>query len=114
MFKSLANLIAKKAEPPRQPARPVSPFAPASEHPEAGGEHGPIYQSLAMTAEMREALFPTTPQMISAIFERPVAAEEAPAPSSPEEMQKQLQQLQQQIQQIQKETGERASGGPII
>jgi hypothetical protein len=34
-----------------------------------------VYQSLAMTEELREALFPTAPRMVSAIFERP-----APAP----------------------------------
>ncbi len=34
-------------------------------------EIAPIYESLAMTDELREALFPKTPQMVSAIFDRP-------------------------------------------
>ena len=31
-----------------------------------------IYKELAMTEELREALFPKTPQMVSAIFDRPL------------------------------------------
>ena len=44
-----------------------------------------IYESLAMTEELREALFPTRPQMVSAIFDRSppplVRPPLAPAPS---------------------------------
>ncbi|HEX4084431.1 MAG TPA: hypothetical protein VHY22_05960 [Chthoniobacteraceae bacterium] len=118
MFKSLANLIPKKPAPPPLPSRPVSPFAapsgqvPHGEEREIGAEHAPIYQSLAMTEELREALFPTTPQMVSAIFERSAPAE-APPPPAPEDVQKQLQQLQQQIRQIQKGAGDNGSF-PIV
>ena len=34
-------------------------------------ETAPIFESLAMTEELQEALFPKTPQMVSAIFDRP-------------------------------------------
>jgi len=78
MFKSLANMLRKK---------PV-------ETPPANSANGPngaarpddasIYESLAMTEELREALFPTTPQMVSAIFERPLPhLKEPPPPPAP-------------------------------
>ena len=41
----------------------------------------PIYESLAMTDELREALFPITPQMVSAIFDRPAPLNRPQAPS---------------------------------
>jgi hypothetical protein len=34
-------------------------------------ETAPIFESLVMTEELREALFPTQPRMVSAIFDRP-------------------------------------------
>jgi len=46
----------------------------------------PIFEGLAMTEELRDALFPKTPQMISAIFDRPAPLQRpsaAPAPSMP-------------------------------
>jgi hypothetical protein len=41
----------------------------------------PVYESLAMTDELREALFPKSPQMISAIFDRPAPLVRPPMPS---------------------------------
>jgi hypothetical protein len=92
MFKSLASILAKKPADP-QPARPGSLFAPATAAEEVDAppttstdETTPIYQSLAMTDEMREALFPKMPQMVSAIFERPESSHPSPAaePHAPE------------------------------
>jgi hypothetical protein len=85
MLKSLANMLNRKPEPqPAPPARQVAPLAPPVETPPAvRDEHTAIYQSLAMTEDIREALFPTSPRMVSAIFERPPAsATPAPAPPS--------------------------------
>jgi hypothetical protein len=39
----------------------------------------PIFESLAMTEELREALFPTQPRMVSAIFDRPSPMSRTPA-----------------------------------
>ena len=58
MFKSLATLLRRKPEEETPPANPVP------------DEQAPIYKELAMTDELRDALFPKTPQMVSAIFER--------------------------------------------
>jgi len=44
------------------------PSAPAAV---VADETTPIFEGLAMTEELRDALFPKTPQMISAIFDRP-------------------------------------------
>jgi hypothetical protein len=110
MFKSLANILSKKQEaaapsPYSSTPQPPAP-KPAADGPEVQDEHAPIYQSLAMTDEMKDALFPTTPRMISTIFERPVTAlAPTPDPGSPDEIQQQLEQLQKQIQQIQKDKG---------
>jgi hypothetical protein len=41
------------------------------------------FESLAMTDELREALFPKTTQMVSAIFERTPADFNSPPPSAP-------------------------------
>ena len=62
MLKSLANMLRKKRAKKN-----------ASGHGLAGisDENTPIYESLAMTPELREALFPTSPQMVSAIFKHP-------------------------------------------
>jgi len=67
MLKSLASLLWKKPEetPPAKAAPRRAPRVVAD-------EHTPIYQSLAMTEELREALFPKTPRMMSAIFDRPL------------------------------------------
>ena len=43
----------------------------ASSAPVQDDENAPIYESLAMTEELHDALFPKTPQMVSAIFDRP-------------------------------------------
>jgi hypothetical protein len=86
IFNLLSNLIKKPAEPGPEPSaeQPVS-FTPyAAQKPALGAQgHGavkdentPIYQSLAMTEELRDALFPKSPQMVSAIFERKAAPEE--------------------------------------
>jgi len=62
MFKSLTSMLSRKsAETP-----------PAKAAQETADEHAAIYQELAMTEELREALFPKTPQMVSAIFDRPL------------------------------------------
>ena len=48
-------------------------------------EQTPIYKELAMTEELREAIFPKTPQMVSAVFERPLpplSRPPAPPPAS--------------------------------
>ena len=81
MLKSLASMLMKK---PADPA-PQTPAAPAPSHDApklVKDENTPIYQSLAMTEEMREALFPTTPQMVSAIFERRQAQNPTAAPAA--------------------------------
>ena len=41
------------------------------------------FESLAMTDELREALFPKTTQMVSAIFDRPASDRNSPPPSDP-------------------------------
>jgi hypothetical protein len=43
----------------------------------------PIFEGLTMTPELREALFPTTPRMISAIFDRPAPLDRPSLPSAP-------------------------------
>jgi hypothetical protein len=79
MFKSLASLLQKKpAEPPPAPAP-----APEPRDMPRRDEDTPIYQSIALTEEMREALFPTTPRMVSAIFERPASSSSEPPPPAP-------------------------------
>ena len=46
--------------------------------------HAEVFESLAMTDELREALFPKTTQMVSAIFDRPPPLTRRPeAPASP-------------------------------
>ena len=64
MFKSLANMLWRKPSdtPPDKPAAPAEGVI--------ADEQTPIYKELAMTEELREALFPKTPQMVSAIFDR--------------------------------------------
>ena len=69
MLNSLANMLRMKpseqiaAAPAPRPARPVA----------AKKEEAPTFKSLAMPDEIREALFPTTPRMISVVFDRPVS-----------------------------------------
>lgn len=60
MFKHLATLL-------KRPATPPVP-EPGDGPPD---DTAPIFEGLAMTEELRDALFPKTPQMISAIFDRP-------------------------------------------
>ena len=82
MLKLLARILKKKpaGTSPARLVPPIDPlFAPIKE------EYVPIYQSLAMTEEMREALFPTEPQMVSVIFERPAfSPRPAAAPPAPD------------------------------
>jgi hypothetical protein len=47
-------------------------------------DDAPIYESLAMTEELRDALFPKTPRMVSAIFDRPPPLGRQPA-ATPEQ-----------------------------
>jgi len=75
MLRLLANILNRIADTAPRPAN-------------SKGEHAPIYESLAMTEELREALFPTTPKMVSAIFERAAPFRSQPpaaAPSAPPE-----------------------------
>jgi hypothetical protein len=77
MLKSLASMLKKKSpDPPEQTP------APCARRAEIVDEATPIYKSLAMTEELRDALFPKTQQMVSAIFERPPASQ-SQAPHSP-------------------------------
>jgi hypothetical protein len=73
MFKALASLFGKQA--PKSPA--TDPDDAAIQRDEA-----PIYGSLAMTEELREALFPTTPKMVSTIFDRSATQKPESAPAS--------------------------------
>jgi hypothetical protein len=76
MLKSLARLLRKKPDAPAP-----QPSAGLGDPPDA--EDASIYQSLALTDEMREALFPTTPRMVSAIFDRTAPPPIQPAPAPP-------------------------------
>ena len=73
MFKSLANMLRRK---------PAEKTAPGGGAVAAADEHAHIYQELAMTEELRDALFPKHTQMVSAIFERPLTPLGRP-PSAP-------------------------------
>jgi len=71
MMKLFATLLSRK--PMGAPGRKaLSP----DDDPEA--ESAPVFEGLAMTEELREALFPKTPQMVSAIFDRPAPLTRAP------------------------------------
>jgi len=70
MFKTLTSILRKV-----RAARPAGA--------EARNEEAPIFESLAMTDELRDALFPTTPRMVSAIFDRSVTQRTVGAPYSP-------------------------------
>ncbi len=76
MIKALANMLRKALK---------KPFSGDSANPSPGvtGDEALIYGSLAMTDEMREALFPTTPRMVSTIFERSIPSRRDPAPIRP-------------------------------
>jgi hypothetical protein len=54
---------------------PPKPVIPEEE------EDAVAFESLAMTDELREALFPKTTQMVSAIFDRAAPPPSAPPPS---------------------------------
>jgi len=51
--------------------------------PVVADDTAPIYKELAMTEELREALFPKTPQMVSAIFDRPPPLKRPPETPPP-------------------------------
>jgi len=70
MLKLFASLLKRK------PAAPAVGDALAD-------DAAPIFEGLAMTAELREALFPTTPRMISAIFDRPAPLDRPSLSSAP-------------------------------
>ncbi len=77
MLKFLASVLRGKSEGrPRAPL--VSPQQEA-----IPDESAPIFESLAMTEELRDALFPKSPQMVSAIFDRPAPLGRRPAGSPP-------------------------------
>jgi hypothetical protein len=61
MLKYLANLLKRKPAPPPAPGLAG----------ETADDTAPIFEGLAMTEELRDALFPKSSQMISAIFDRP-------------------------------------------
>lgn len=73
MLKFLASMLKRK------PAAPGSPGIGDG----LADDAAPIFEGLAMTAELREALFPTTPRMISAIFDRPAPLDRPSAISAP-------------------------------
>jgi hypothetical protein len=64
MLKFLATIL--KREPRDAGQKGASAALDLSED-----DAAPIFEGLAMTDELREALFPTTTQMVSAIFDRP-------------------------------------------
>ena len=66
MFESLASLL-RRAAP-----------APAS-----ADDNDECYEEIALTDELREALFPRTEKMISTVFDRAAADEQQPAAPSP-------------------------------
>jgi hypothetical protein len=68
MLKSLATLLRRK------PGPPASGKAPA-----VVDDTTQIFETLAMTDELRDALFPKSSQMISAIFDRPAPLGRGPA-----------------------------------
>jgi hypothetical protein len=68
MLKSLANLLRRKS------SLPASGKAPA-----VVDDTTQIFETLAMTDELRDALFPKSSQMISAIFDRPPPLGRGPA-----------------------------------
>ena len=51
--------------------RSAAELASSSPGMPAADETAAIFESLAMTDELRDALFPKTPRMVSAIFDRP-------------------------------------------
>jgi hypothetical protein len=66
MFESLASLLRTRTPEVKTATAP----APA----EADEDVAPIYQELAMTDELREALFPKASKMVSTIFDRPLSS----------------------------------------
>ena len=72
MLKRLATLLKRK---------PAPAVAEADE--DLVDDTTPIFEGLAMTEELRDALFPKTPQMISAIFDRPAPLQRPSAGSAP-------------------------------
>ena len=90
MLKALATLLRKTPVEPTPEVRPAP--RPRPRPAPAPDENAPIYRALAMTEELRDALFPKTPQMMSAIFERPLpplnrppAAPPPPPPAGPDD-----------------------------
>jgi len=76
MLKFLANLLSQMSTGDSlKAARKVTE--------EEEEEKEQVFESLAMTDELREALFPKTTQMVSAIFERPPSERNSPPPSAP-------------------------------
>jgi len=76
MLKFLANLLSQMSTGDSlKAARKVTE--------EEEEEKEQVFESLAMTDELREALFPKTTQMVSAIFERPQSERNSPPPSAP-------------------------------
>lgn len=76
MLKRLATFLKRKPAP--------SPALKADE--DSADDIAPIFEGLAMTEELRDALFPKTPQMISAVFDRPAPLQRpsaAPMHSAP-------------------------------
>jgi len=61
MLKLLSKLLKRK---------PAKALAPGLED-DLADDTAPIFEGLAMTEELRDALFPKSPQMISAVFDRP-------------------------------------------
>jgi len=68
MFKSLASMLRRKPGPDGPSGQPAA----------VRDETAPIFEGLAMTEELRDALFPKTPRMISAVFDRPAPLDRPP------------------------------------
>ena len=76
MFESLAKFLKKPAadDVAEKPAARKSHDIPV--------DCAQIYESLAMTDELKEALFPTQTRMVSAIFDRPLSSRPPQTPGS--------------------------------
>jgi hypothetical protein len=74
MLKLLATILRRK------PGGTPGPEGSGDGDPLAD-DSAPIFEELAMTEELRDALFPKTPQMISAVFDRPAPLDRGSVPA---------------------------------
>lgn len=73
MLKLLSKLLKRKPAKARTPGLKD----------DLADDTAPIFEGLAMTEELRDALFPKSPQMISAIFDRPAPLNRPPITPGP-------------------------------